>query len=143
MVLFLFSIVIGVLDSTLDDWGLPMTFPDRANGVARRGDHLNMDIDSKGNRHFKQNEHRDNMRRSNSFLALEVLGMLTESRKAKVLLRLVHLNMYAPPFLILFSFNSSPTVNLLYICLFISQFGQGIFLKHSRNKAIVDTEYFS
>lgn len=93
MVLFFFSIVVGLLDSTLDDWGLPVTFLDRASGVARSGDYLNMDIDSKGNKNFKQSEHREQMRRTNSFLAMEVLGTLTENRKAKVLLRLVHLNM--------------------------------------------------
>nr|CAN60712.1 hypothetical protein VITISV_036441 [Vitis vinifera] len=93
MVLFFFSIVVGLLDSTLDDWGLPVTFLDRASGVARSGDYLNMDIDSKGNKNFKQSEHREQMRRTNSFLAMEVLGTLMENRKAKVLLRLVHLNM--------------------------------------------------
>ncbi|RVW29775.1 Mediator of RNA polymerase II transcription subunit 33B [Vitis vinifera] len=92
MVLFFFSIVVGLLDSTLDDWGLPVTFLDRASGVARSGDYLNMDIDSKGNKNFKQSEHREQMRRTNSFLAMEVLGTLMENRKAKVLLRLVHLN---------------------------------------------------
>ena len=114
MVLFFFSIVVGLLDSTLDDWGLPVTIPDKASGVARRGDYLNTDIESKGNKNFKQSDHRDQMRRSNSFLALEVLGTITDNRKAKVLLRLVHLNMYAPPFLILFFFPSPPIANLFF-----------------------------
>lgn len=147
MVLFFFSIVVGLLDSTLDDWGFPVTFLDRASGVARSGDYLNMDIDSKGNKNFKQSEHREQMRRTNSFLAMEVLGTLTENRKAKVLLRLVHLNMYAPPFLILFFFNSSPTVtsfSFSFLFFFIYLFLElDWHISRILNKALVDTKYFA
>lgn len=116
--LFFFSIVVSLLDSTLDDWGLPVPFLDKASGVARSGDYLDMDIESKGHKNFKQSDHREQMRRTNSFLAMEVLGTITENRKAKVLLRLVHLNMYATPFLILFFFTSPPTLNLLFFFIY-------------------------
>ncbi|XP_057971679.1 mediator of RNA polymerase II transcription subunit 33A-like [Malania oleifera] len=91
--LFFFSIVIGLVDCTSDDWGLQMTSGDRSSGAFGSGDHQNMEIDSKGNQHLRRNELREQIRRKNSFLAMEVLGKLMESRKAMVLLRLVHLNM--------------------------------------------------
>lgn len=97
-VLFFFSIVVGLIDSTLDDWGLHMTPLDRPSFAIGSSDLLDMDIDFKGSHNFKGNEHREQIRRSNSFMALEVVGKLTESRKAMVILRLVHLNMYAHQF---------------------------------------------
>ncbi|KAF8397078.1 hypothetical protein HHK36_015985 [Tetracentron sinense] len=93
LVLFLFSVIIGLIDSTLDDWGLQMTFKDILSGIFGGGNHQDMEIDSKGNQDDERNEHRDQLRRRNTFMAMEVLGKLTENRKAMVLLRLVHLNM--------------------------------------------------
>lgn len=93
LVLFFFSIVIGLIDSILDDWGLQMISADRPGGAFGGVDHQIMDIDSKGNQNFKRTEYRDEIRRTNSFLAMEVLCKLTDNRKAMVLLRLVHLNM--------------------------------------------------
>ncbi|KAG6697975.1 hypothetical protein I3842_09G228400 [Carya illinoinensis] len=92
-VLFFFSMIIGLIDSTLDDWGLRMTPTDGPSLALGSTDHHDMDIDFKGSRNFKGNEHHEKMRTANSFMAIEVLGKLTESRKAIVILRLVHLNM--------------------------------------------------
>ncbi|KAK4582106.1 hypothetical protein RGQ29_025323 [Quercus rubra] len=92
-VLFFFSVVIGLIDSTLDDWGLRMTPIERPSVAVRSTEHIDMDIDFRGSPDFKGNEHHEQMRRTNSFMAIEVLGKLTESRKSVVILRLVHLNM--------------------------------------------------
>ena len=93
LVLSFFSILIRLIDSTLCDWGLQMTSADKASEVLRSDDSQNMDVDSKEIQIYKRNDHRDRLRKSNSFLAFEVLGKLMENRKAMVLLRLVYLNM--------------------------------------------------
>ncbi|XP_057513892.1 mediator of RNA polymerase II transcription subunit 33A-like [Actinidia eriantha] len=93
LVLSFFSILIQLIDSTLGDWGLQMTSVDKASEVLRSDDSQNMDVDSKEIQIYKRNDHRDRLRKSNSFLAFEVLGKLMENRKAMVLLRLVYLNM--------------------------------------------------
>ncbi|KAH7846475.1 hypothetical protein Vadar_014424 [Vaccinium darrowii] len=93
VVLCFFSIVVGLIDSTLCDWGLQMTSVHKESGLASSEDGKDMDVDSQGSQIFARNEHRESIKKSNSFLAFEVLGKLTESRKAMVLLRLVYLNM--------------------------------------------------
>lgn len=97
-VLFFFTIVVGLIDSTLDDWGLHMTSRDGPGLVVGSTDLLDMDIDFKGSHNFKGKDYHEHMRRTNSFMALDVVGKLTESRKAMALLRLVHLNMYVSIF---------------------------------------------
>ncbi|XP_024186515.1 mediator of RNA polymerase II transcription subunit 33A isoform X1 [Rosa chinensis] len=92
LVLFFFSIIISLIDSTLDDWGLKTSRKRPRLAFGGSSDH-DGGIDSIGNEKFISNEHQERIRTMNSFLAIEVLGKLTESRKALVLLRLVHLNM--------------------------------------------------
>lgn len=93
-VLFLFRIITGLIDSTLDDWGLHLTPLDRPSLAFGSPDHHDMDIDLKGSHYGRGDEHHETMRRTNSFMAIEVLAKLTESRKAMAMLHLVHLNMY-------------------------------------------------
>lgn len=59
------------------------------------GSDNDMEIDSMESQNLKIKEHHERIRKRNSLLAIEVLAKLTESRKSLVLLRLVHLNMYA------------------------------------------------
>ncbi|KAF5953411.1 hypothetical protein HYC85_006267 [Camellia sinensis] len=82
MVLCFFSIIVGLIDSTSYDWGLQMTSVDKANGEIRSEDNQNMDVDSKESQIYKRNDHRERIRRSNSFVAFELLGKLTENKKA-------------------------------------------------------------
>ncbi|OUZ99643.1 hypothetical protein BVC80_9061g76 [Macleaya cordata] len=91
LVLFIFSVIVGLIDSTLDDWGLHPTFIQ--SGIFGGGDHQDMDVDSKVSHGDKRNEHREQLRKANAFTAMEILGKLTENKKAMILLRLVHLNM--------------------------------------------------
>ncbi|KAF7144271.1 hypothetical protein RHSIM_Rhsim05G0234500 [Rhododendron simsii] len=100
VVLCFFSIVVRLIDSTLRDWGLHMTSVDKETGVVSSEDGKDMDVDSQESQIFRRNEHHERMKKSNSFMAFEVLGKLTENRKATVLLRLVYLNMYVAHFYI-------------------------------------------
>ncbi|KAL5545713.1 hypothetical protein UlMin_012249, partial [Ulmus minor] len=91
-VLFFFSIMISLIDNTLDDWGLQKMSLDRQTLVFGSTENCDMDIDPKESDNFERNEHHKQMRRMNSLIAMEVVGKLTESRKAMALLCLVHFN---------------------------------------------------
>ncbi|XP_020540898.1 mediator of RNA polymerase II transcription subunit 33A isoform X2 [Jatropha curcas] len=93
LVLFFFSIVVGLIDCTFSDWGLLVKSPDLSSGLFGNADNQDMDIDSRGNCSVGRYEHRELLRKKNSFFALEVVAKLIESRKALVILRIVHLNM--------------------------------------------------
>ncbi|XP_028764479.1 mediator of RNA polymerase II transcription subunit 33A isoform X2 [Neltuma alba] len=90
-VLFFHSIVTALIDSTLDDWGIQMK-PCEEPFSNPKSD-LYMDIDPNVTHSIKRNEYREQIRKRNSFMALEVLERLTESRKATILLQSVLLNM--------------------------------------------------
>lgn len=94
LVLFFFSVIISLIDSTLDDWGFKMTSRKRPRSAFGGSDN-DMEIDYRESQNLKVKEHHERIRKRNSLLAIEVLAKLTESRKSLVLLRLVHLNMYA------------------------------------------------
>ncbi|KAK3021200.1 hypothetical protein RJ639_046619 [Escallonia herrerae] len=82
LVLSFFSIAVCLVDGILDDWGLKSV-----------GDGHNMDVEFEGNPNFKRHEQREQIQTTNSLMALEVLGNLTDDRKAMALLRVVHFNM--------------------------------------------------
>ncbi|EOY10864.1 Reduced epidermal fluorescence 4, putative isoform 1 [Theobroma cacao] len=94
-VFFFSTIVTALIDCILDDWGLRMTSLDAQNGAVGTGsmDHHPIDTDTGGVYHIERDKQLEQMRWKNSFLAIEVLGQLTESLRAMVLLRLVYLNM--------------------------------------------------
>ncbi|XP_061375480.1 mediator of RNA polymerase II transcription subunit 33A-like [Gastrolobium bilobum] len=90
-VLFFYSIIIALIDSTLSDWGLQVSFDERSCLVPK-GDQY-MEIDHNVAHNYKKNEYHEQIRKRNSFTALEVLERLTASRKATILLQSVLLNM--------------------------------------------------
>ncbi|XP_022887125.1 mediator of RNA polymerase II transcription subunit 33A-like isoform X3 [Olea europaea var. sylvestris] len=92
MVLCLFSIIVHLIDSTLDDLGLQMGSKGGACEVNKSEDTQRMDIDFRENQVHKTNEFHELIRRTNSFMCLEVLTKLTDNKRAVGLLRLVHLN---------------------------------------------------
>ncbi|XP_058075235.1 mediator of RNA polymerase II transcription subunit 33A-like isoform X2 [Magnolia sinica] len=92
-VLFLFSVIISLIDCTLEDWGMQSASIDKSGSAYGSAGHQDMDIDAMGNSNDKRNEHREQLRRVNAFTAIEVVEKLTENKRAMVLLRLVHLNM--------------------------------------------------
>ncbi|KAK6943327.1 hypothetical protein RJ641_024429 [Dillenia turbinata] len=85
VVFFFFSTIASLIDCTLDDWGLQTNELGEGSGVFR-------DNEPQRNPSSKIFGLNDEIRRINSFIALEVLGKLTGNRRAMVLLRLVHLN---------------------------------------------------
>ncbi|XP_045798649.1 mediator of RNA polymerase II transcription subunit 33A-like isoform X2 [Trifolium pratense] len=90
-VLFFFNIIIALIDSTLNDWGLQVTFNERSCLVPK-GDQY-MEIDHNVMHNFKKGDYHEQIRKRNAITALEVLGRLSESRKATILLQSVLLNM--------------------------------------------------
>lgn len=104
VVLFTLCVITSVIDCTLKDFGLPFVSRDgHVNFLSIEGQQT-MDIDYKGSSNDKRNEHREQLRRTNSLLALEVVQKMAANRKTQVFLRLIHLNMYAVSSLI-FAFS--------------------------------------
>lgn len=99
-VLFFFNIIIALIDSTLNDWGLQVNFNERSCLVPTGDQH--MEIDHNVTHNLKKGDYREQIRKRNAITALEVLERLSESKKATILLQSVLLNMYRlPPFYIL------------------------------------------
>ncbi|KAJ6812124.1 putative mediator of RNA polymerase II transcription subunit 33A [Iris pallida] len=93
MVFFVLHVIMSLVDGTLEDWGLPFVSTDKQHNVyANEGDQV-MDIDPKENSNDRRHVHREELRRANSLMALEVVEKITANKSAKVLLRLIHLNM--------------------------------------------------
>lgn len=91
--LFFFSIIIGLIDSTLEDWGLHCSSTDKLSCIYGDGGLQVVDVESKDAYNDTRHEVHERLRRTNSIRAIEVLGELMENRKAVVLLRLILLNM--------------------------------------------------
>jgi len=106
-VLFFYDIVVALIDCVLIDWGFQVTFSEKSRLVTGGGggddEEDYMEIDRNMTTMTQSFEKSEQIRKRNSFTALEVLERLTESRKATVLLQSVLLNMYCLP--------------LLYICI--------------------------
>uniref|UniRef100_A0A6V7QSZ3 Mediator of RNA polymerase II transcription subunit 33A n=1 Tax=Ananas comosus var. bracteatus TaxID=296719 RepID=A0A6V7QSZ3_ANACO len=109
VVLFTLCVITSLIDCTLKDFGLPFVSRDgHVNFLSIEGQQT-MDIDYKGSSNDKRNEHREQLRRTNSLLALEVVEKMAANRKTQVFLRLIHLNMYAVSSLIFaFSYKARP-----------------------------------
>nr|XP_027188306.1 mediator of RNA polymerase II transcription subunit 33A-like isoform X2 [Cicer arietinum] len=90
-ILFFFSIFIALIDTTLNDWGIQVTFNERSCLVPT-GDQY-MVIDHNVTHNFKKGDYHEQIRKRNSITALEVLERLSETRKATILLQSVLLNM--------------------------------------------------
>lgn len=92
-VLFFFSTFLGLIDSSLDDFGLQTTTEDKPGFISGIMDLRKMDVDLTGTCHDKRVERREWMRRTNSLVALEVLEKISESKRGAILLRVVRLHM--------------------------------------------------
>ncbi|MED6194755.1 hypothetical protein PIB30_031508 [Stylosanthes scabra] len=90
-VLFFYSIIIALIDSTLIDWGLQVSTSERSCLVPM-GDQY-MEIDNQKTHSFEKSEKHEQIRKKNSIMALEILESLTESKKTVILLQSVLLNM--------------------------------------------------
>ncbi|KAF9591887.1 hypothetical protein IFM89_009495 [Coptis chinensis] len=93
LALYFFSMIIGLIDCTLKDWGLQHSSTDKLSGVFGDGGCQIMDVESKLDHQDMRTDLHDRLHRMNSTRTVEVLGELTENRKAVVLLHLMLLNM--------------------------------------------------
>ncbi|XP_042389930.1 mediator of RNA polymerase II transcription subunit 33A-like [Zingiber officinale] len=86
IVLFIMTIITNLIDCTIEDCGL------LGSAYANGGNQL-MEIDMTTNLNEKRNEHREYLRQSNALMAIEVVEKISSNRRAKVFLRLIHINM--------------------------------------------------
>ncbi|KAF8041799.1 hypothetical protein BT93_A0407 [Corymbia citriodora subsp. variegata] len=93
LVIFFFSTMVSLIDSTMDDWGLQIASMGELHGSFGSMEHHQRNVDIRGSEDNKRIGHREYMKNMNSLIAMEVLENLTRSRKALALLRLVHMNM--------------------------------------------------
>ncbi|XP_073105034.1 mediator of RNA polymerase II transcription subunit 33A isoform X2 [Elaeis guineensis] len=91
VVLSILSVMTSLIDCTLEDCGLQLTFR-HGDFYANEG-HQVMDIDIKGSSDENRNKHREQLRRTNVLLAMEVVEKITSNKRAKFFLRLIYLNM--------------------------------------------------
>ncbi|XP_047069806.1 mediator of RNA polymerase II transcription subunit 33A-like [Lolium rigidum] len=90
VILFVLSVTTRLIDCILEDCGFPSEGQDSVYPV--EGPHA-MDVDVKGVSAVKHNEHREQLRRKNTVMALEVLHMMAADKKIQAFLRLICLNM--------------------------------------------------
>ncbi|KAG6507964.1 hypothetical protein ZIOFF_033319 [Zingiber officinale] len=88
IVLFIMTIITNLIDCTIEDCGL------LGSAYANGGNQL-MEIDMTTNLNEKRNEHREYLRQSNALMAIEVVEKISSNRRAKVFLRLIHINIQA------------------------------------------------
>lgn len=95
VVFFVLSVILALVDGTLEDWGLPFMSMDKSGNKNASGGHLVMNKDAKENSNAEKHAHREQLQRANSVMALKVVEKITANSKAKVFLHLIHFNMYA------------------------------------------------
>lgn len=97
VILFHFSVIIRLIDATLEDWGL--TFTDKNGSISSNDSNMALDLDANRNSIIKQNDHNGQLCATNALLALDVVEKVTACNEVKTFLRLIQLNMYANSFL--------------------------------------------
>ncbi|XP_049933972.1 mediator of RNA polymerase II transcription subunit 33A-like isoform X2 [Nymphaea colorata] len=85
-VLFLFHVITNLVNCSLEDWGLHSAHIDKQGSMY-------MDVDIQEKLDDGSHEHRNHLRKTNAFTALEVVEKLVENKKATIIFRLVHWNM--------------------------------------------------
>lgn len=93
VILFVLTVTTKLIDCVLEDCGFPSAMAEGQGSVYPiEGPHA-MELDVKGVSTVKQNEHREQLRRKNTVMALEVLHMMVADKKIQAFLRLICLNM--------------------------------------------------
>ncbi|MQM19972.1 hypothetical protein Taro_052985 [Colocasia esculenta] len=96
LMLFLFTAITRLIDCTLEDLGLQLTYSEKSGSMPVYT--LNQDFHVKENSNDKRHEYREHLRKRNTLMAMEVAEKLTADTKAEVLLHLVYKNMYTLTF---------------------------------------------
>jgi hypothetical protein len=95
IVMFVLVVLTKLIDSILEDCGVSYGLAGGQDNVySTEGGRQPMDVDVKRVSSEKQKEHREQLRRKNTGMALDVLHMMVADRKIQSFLRLVFLNMY-------------------------------------------------
>ncbi|ONM26221.1 Mediator of RNA polymerase II transcription subunit 33A [Zea mays] len=93
VILFVLAVVNKLIDSILEDCGFPSAMAEGQESVYAIEGPQPMDLDIKRGSTENQNEHREQLRRKNTFMALDVLHMMAADRKIQSFLSLIFLNM--------------------------------------------------
>jgi len=94
VIMFVLAVVTKLIGSILEDCGLPSGMAEGQESVYAIEGPQPMDLDVKKVSTENQNEHREQLRRKNTVMALDVLHMMVADRKIQSFLRLIFLNMY-------------------------------------------------
>jgi len=94
VIMFVLALVTKLIDSILEDCGFPSGMAEGQESVYAIEGPQPMDLDVKKVSTENQNEHREQLRRKNTVMALDVLHMMVADRKIQSFLRLIFLNMY-------------------------------------------------
>lgn len=97
VLLFLFSVIMRLIDATLEDWDL--AFTSRNGSISSNESHMAMDLDANRNSIVKLNDHNGQLCTTNALFALEAVEKVTARKEAKTFLRLIRLNLYVNSFL--------------------------------------------
>ncbi|XP_066391509.1 mediator of RNA polymerase II transcription subunit 33A-like [Miscanthus floridulus] len=93
VIMFVLAVVNKLIDSILEDCGFPSVMAEGQESVYATDGPQPMDLDVKRGSTENQNEHREQLRRKNTLMALDVLHMMAADRKIQSFLRLIFLNM--------------------------------------------------
>ncbi|KAF8656551.1 hypothetical protein HU200_060610 [Digitaria exilis] len=93
VIMFVLVVVTKLIDSILEDCGFPAGMAEGQERAYAIEGPQPMDVDVKRVSTENQNEHREQLRRKNTVMALDVLHMMVADRKIQSFLRLIFLNM--------------------------------------------------
>jgi hypothetical protein len=95
IIMFVLVVLTKLIDNILEDCGVPYGLTEGQDNVYPiEGGRQPMDIDVKRAPSEKQKEHREQLRRKNTDMALDVLHIMVTDRKIQSFLRLIVLNTY-------------------------------------------------
>ncbi|CAD6216659.1 unnamed protein product [Miscanthus lutarioriparius] len=95
VIMFVLAVVNKLIDSILEDCGFPSAMAEGQESVYATDGPQPMDLDVKRGSTENQNEHREQLRRKNTLMALDVLHMMAADRKIQSFLRLIFLNIFS------------------------------------------------
>lgn len=93
MALFFCIVISKLVDCTLEDLGLQLTYLEKASSY--NVCLVNEDLHANGKINDKRHEYRQQLCKKNTLMAMEVAEKMTADNKAKVLLHLLNQNMYS------------------------------------------------
>ncbi|KAH9309638.1 hypothetical protein KI387_037549, partial [Taxus chinensis] len=93
VVLFVFTVVCNLLNAAAEDWGIPVSWSEKHRILTGSIGEIELQMDSEKDLNEKRHMHRECLRRTNSVMAIELIGKLMEHKKTSSLLRLAHRNM--------------------------------------------------